>query len=706
MKPFLFLRAFCCLILTQAQTQTQAQSPDRTQIQVRQNSPARVILTGCPSGMYADLGKPLPYTTGYEVDRKEAGGQYIPVGRYIPCTNSSVLYQRMTAYAHILPGYALPTAALSDTLWKVYRSAAKEGLFSAPFPLLQLALGSCFLDTTARQGRTYQYRFRFTDSLPAVESPATICRPSQPQYASMQSQRVLPEKKTSLLEWRTAVVNAAPFFEAYRRQSGTAAGFLHIPVTRGLRTNAKTDSLIFMVIDSSVMPGITYDYFIVAKDYLGNSGNHSDTVRLQSGGRRNVPAVFNLRTRSDGNGIQLRWARLAPNTSLQNIVVLRSAAHDSGYAPLTLLPVTDTMYTDKTALGGQRYFYQLIVQGAFNYSLPTPRVSGMFTGPVNLLPPYGLAAFPLPKGVRLSWQYANRQDIAGFKVYRSASPQQKMQLISDRIPPAKDSLPVQFTDTTAGSDKTTFYYAVAAVSHTSTLGPLSNIVSSAPAAISKVPAPDGLRYLWLNDSVVSITWRDLQRETPGIASYRVYKKTAGPDSLAANHPSTNNLSGEHLSTDSRSANHPSTNNRPADSLLRVTTMNEFTDTLQEGEVRWYRITTMNTAGSSSVASPSVRIEAPVHRPLPPGRVHAYRQGKNIVLDWDGTLDAGIREYRIYKAEDAGKTILVDSLKANSQPCQYIDAATRPGTVCFYYVTSVTGKEQESRRSEEVRVRIN
>jgi fibronectin type 3 domain-containing protein len=491
----------------------------------------------------------------------------------------------------------------------------------------------------------------------------------------MQSQRVLPEKRTSLLEWRTAAVNAAPFFDVYRRQPGTAAGFLQIPVTRGLRSNAKMDSLLFMVIDSAVKPGITYDYFIVAKDYLGNSGNHSDTVRLQSGGRQNVPSVFNLRTRSDSNGIRLRWARLARNTSLQNILVLRSLAHDTGYAPLTLLPVTDTMYTDKTAVGGQRYFYQLIVQGAFNYSLPTPRVSGMYTGPVNLLPPYGLEALPLPKGVRLSWRYANQQDIAGFKVYRSTSPQRKMQLISDRIPAAKDSLPVQFTDTTAGSDKTTFYYAVAAVSRTSTLGPLSTIISSAPAAISKVPVPAGLRYLWLNDSVVSVTWRDLQRETPGIAAYQVYKTTEA-------------------------------GSLPAGNLLRVAAMNEFTDTLQEGEVRWYRIKTMNTAGISSEASPSVRIEAPVHKPLPPGRVHAYRQGKNIVLDWDGSLNAGIRKYRIYKAENTGKTILVDSLMATRQPYQYTDAATRPGRVYFYYVTSVTGRELESRRSEEVRVRTN
>lgn len=691
MKPFLFFLPLCCLV--QVQSPVQAQS--RISAQTGQNSPARIILTGCPAGMYADLGRTLPYTTGYEVDRKEEGGQYMPVGRYIPCANGSVLYQRMTWYAHILPGYALPTAALSDTLWKVYRSAAKEHLFSAPFPLLQLALGRCFLDTTARQGKIYQYRFRFTDSLPAVESPAAVCRPSQPQYASILSQRVLPEKRTSLLEWSTTAVNAAPFFDAYRRQSGTAAGFLQIPVTRGLRTNTKTDSLIFMVIDSSVKPGITYDYFIVAKDYLGNNGNHSDTVRLQSGGRQNVPAVFNLRTRSDSNGIRLRWARLTPNTSLQNILVLRSTQHDTGYAPLTLLPVTDTMYTDKTAMGGQRYFYQLIVQGAFNYSLPTPRVSGMYTGPVNLLPPYGLEASPLPKGVRLSWRYTGRQDIAGFKVYRSTSPQRKMQLISDRIPAAKDSLPVQFTDTTAGSDKTTFYYAVAAVSHTSTPGPLSNIVSSAPAAISKVPAPVGLRYLWLNDSVVSVTWRDLQRETSGIAAYQVYKTTMA-DSLPPHHLSTSNLPADNLSADNLSAGN----------LLRVTAMNEFTDTLQEGEVRWYRIKTINTAGISSVASPSLRIEAPVHQPLPPGRVHAYRQGKNIVLDWDGSLNTGIREYRIYKAENTGKTVLVDSLIAIRQPYQYIDGATRPGNVYFYYVTSVAGRELESRRSEEVRVRTN
>lgn len=641
--------------------------------QKQQHAP---VLTGCPAGFYIGLDRMLPVATGYDVFRRESSdGAWQLLGRYLPCNSSAMLQQRMTRYAGILPDYSLPKKKLADTLWSMYRGANNAKLLLVPLPPLQLALGNSFLDTTAQLGKTYQYRFVFTDSAGATETTAMPYTVRQPVYEAMRLQEAVPGSKRILLQWQTGLRNPPPFFEVYRRQAGGIAPFVKIPASRGLRKNDKGDSVILIAIDSSILQSITYDYFIVSKDYLGNTGNHSDTVRMQAGERSLVPAIRHLRTRPDTSGIRLSWSALKGQADLRNIIVLRSNSYDTGYLPVALLPTTDTIYVDKAIKGGRNYYYQLIVEGSFLYSLPTPRTSGMFTGPVNLLPPYALEARAVGHQIDVQWRFSGQEDISGFKVYRSSSPQLAMQLVGSIPSTGQDTALLRFTDTTVAGGSATYYYAVTAVSLTSSQSPFSQIVTVTRNANS-VASPGGLRYLWLNDSIASITWRDLQREVAGIAAYRVYRKTKETEAFSEKH-----FGGE-------------------------TTLNEYSDTLQPGETRWYAIRAYNGNGQLSALSPVISVTAPLHKPLPPAAVRASRHADALLLNWDGTINGNISEYHIYKAENTGKPVLLASINAPvAEVVGYADKAIKAGRVYFYYITAVTAKKIESDRSEEISVRI-
>lgn len=640
-------------------------------LQAQEQAP---VATGCPAGVYISLNRVLPYTAGYKVYRREDKGEWLPTGSYAPCINAAMLHRRMSAFAVVLPDYAPPGTALTDTLWGLYRSAQKEQIVSAVFPLLHLALGSGFLDTTAIKGVTYEYSFRFTDSIKSLETGAVLYQPATPQYAAMQLQQAVPDARTILAEWGTAQGNAAPFFDVYRRQAGGVADFKKLAATRSIRNGNRADSLVFMITDSSILPGITYDYFLVAKDYLGNNGNHSDTIRLQAGGRSNVPAVFNLNSRSDTNGIRLSW-RVPPGAaSLRNIIVLRSEDYDTGYHPLVLLPVTDSVYIDNAVKGGKNYFYQLITEGAFNYSIPTPRVSGMYTGRVVLLPPASMEARVVKGGIRINWRYDAKENIAGFKVYRSSSPRLEMQLVSDLVPAGKDTAVCSYTDS-AATGNGTWYYAVTAVSRTSSQSPFSRVVSAGASRPDAVPAPDGIRYLWLNDSTVSLTWRDLHRDVQGMAAYRIYRAGSEQKVLTEGH------------------------------IFRETTLNECTDTLTPGTTHWYAVQAVDIRGQGSTISQLVRIEAPVYKPLPPAAIRLYRQNKGILLTWNGMEDGSVLSYHIYKAEDNGKLILLTTIPAGGPALSYADAAVAKDRVYFYYITAVGRRGAESNRSEEISYRM-
>src|SRR5699024_10773268 len=92
---------------------------------------------------------------------------------------------------------------------------------------------------------------------------------------------------------------------------------------------------------------------------------------------------------------------------------------------------------------------------------------------------------------------------------------------------------------------------------TSNLSPSSTVVSGTAIKTSIIPAPTGLRSLWLNDTVVSVTWTNMELQEPEVGGYKIYKNNKEVETVTSQH------------------------------LFDRVAINEFTDTLQPGETNWY-----------------------------------------------------------------------------------------------------------------------
>ncbi len=631
-----------------------------------------VTFTDTPMGVYLEIN--MSVDEGYQIFRKTEGEDYQAIGTYTPVYTASDLYKKMKSFEKIFSNFGSTKEALAEELWEMYKSN-KEDLLQTPFPLLHLSIGNSFIDTSAVIGKTYQYKLVFIESEKEVETKSKMYELVQAEFEPMLFHKVMNVGKTVRLEWAVSSANNPPMVELYRRQAAGLGDFKKVNAERGIYMNEPGDSVIFIAIDTTGIIGISYDYYLVSIDYLGNQGNSSDTVRLEVGGRQNVPAVYNLSTRSDSIGIRLSWRKMNPNPSLRNILVLRSLEYDTGYVLLTTLPVSQTEFIDRDVEGGRLYYYQLIVEGASNFSIPTPRVSGKYTGKIDLPAPYDVTSRALKGGVALSWQYRDTARVRGFRVFRSTHPQEGFEFIGETIEVPKNSTLIHFVDSTVFDENTSYYYAVAAVSKTSHLSPSSTVVSGQSKSSSKLSAPTGLRKLWLNDTTVSITWVDMEQTSAEVIGYKVYKNT---EELPT-------ISEEYLS----------------DSVE----INEYVDVLYPGEVNWYWVKAMGANYETGSTSSPIRIEAIVDRPLPP-EVALYQQTKSVLLVWDSPLGNSIQKYNIYRVRDKGKPTLIGSVNYSDTQIKYSDTKVKKGELYFYYVTAVDKYNVESEASTELRTRIN
>ncbi|GGH11106.1 hypothetical protein GCM10011418_09760 [Sphingobacterium alkalisoli] len=635
----------------------------------------KAYFTGTVQGLYVEFNDVAVARMGLTVMRKsKADADYVPVGRTARPTSGADFYRRMSDVVDLFPGYSLPATELADSLWQVWSGQDAASLLGVRSPIIHLALGLSFLDTGAVSGETYAYQFTGKADGSRFGSEWVDYERTSPAFSPMRSTIVDPGESRPYLEWQSAQANGAMQFDIWRRVSGTATDFEKLFTPSGVVVNAKGDSLTYLVTDTTALSGVRYDYYIASRDIFGNPGNPSDTVTLQVGGRRNIETAFNVQTQAVDNGIRLYWEPLEQRYSLQNIVILRSAVYDGGYETIATVPVTDTAYVDLDVRGGKSYYYQLLIQGEANFSLASPRVSGIYQGVVKLLPPQNLEGKDTPEGCRLSWYYADTVNLRGFYVYRTTSPTSPLEQVSGLLPPTAGLN--TYVDTAQRAAGGHAYYMVAAVSTTQSLSPPSAVIEvlrSGTNETVRLTAPSQLRPLWLTDTTVSLTWLDLHRISEHVAVYRVYRKDTDDGAFG-------------------------------EKAWLETDMNEFVDTLTHGQQYWYAIRSVDASGTLSALSPVVVVASQYQKPLPPGSVRLMAGDGGVVVNWDTDGASGnIHSYRIYRALAAGGTEMIADVESVGEQQSYLDKTAKAGNRYYYYVSSVDKRGIESEVSEEVSI---
>lgn len=631
---------------------------------------AKVTMIGTPKGIYIDVNDLEMAKKGYVVLRKGSGEDEFALIRHIVALQSiASVQQRIKELLFIFPESGSLSDSLAQSLWQAWEDPLKQQQYlSLQIPQIRIGFGLGLIDTTAVLGKDYSYKIVAVDG--SEYNANMTYRLPKVDFSAIKSIEVDPGEAFPILRFRSAIGQAAPLFDVFRRVRGSGSEFRPVYSTRGISGNSQNDSIIYYLQDTTALQSVRYEYCLIGKDLFGNLGTSSDTVSLQVGGFRNINRGFNVRTAAIDGGIKIYWEPLEQRYALQNILLYRSDNYDTNYQLLATVPVTDTSYIDQSVRAGKSYYYQLVMQGESGVSFPTARVSGIATGIVNILPPTRVHAYMKENLPALDWQHMDSINVAGFYIYRSFDANGKLSQISNFIPYHAEQQSYHYQDSSVTIGDVISYYAIAAVSHTQSLSPLSEVVklSIPKGAKMEIAAPRQLRYLWLDRERISITWYDMEKILNGVNYYQVYRKSKDEISF------------------------------PTSVFAKVET-NEFVDTLSQAGSYDYAIQVVIDSARTSALSSAIQVEKVVDKPLAPLKIRLYMaDDSKLLIQWDRSATA-MKAYNIYRSAGKADPELVKTIPGSQ--FEYLDAEIKKDNMYYYFVTSVDSNSIESERSQLV-----
>ena len=102
-------------------------------------------------------------------------------------------------------------------------------------------------------------------------------------------------------------------------------------------------------------------------------------------------------------------------------------------------------------------------------------------------------------------------------------------------------------------------------------------------------------------------------------------------------------------------------------------------------------------------SQHVGIIVPNQPPLPPAQIITMAGENKILLRWDNPHDPSVQAIRIYRATSEAPAALLKELTTDQYTFE--DLTAKQGEQYYYYVVTVNGRGEESRREEPVGGRI-
>lgn len=656
-----------------------------------------------PAGVYLRVGT-LPLKGENGLVERNSGQGFEVIGYLTAPANKAVLYQRMQDYSLRFPNYYTVTENLAATLTQLVQNGKKDSILKTDIPVTLLGLGAAFLDTAQNlpEGTIY----RVTIGTQKWESEPLAKKPMDARIKQVKFYKLDAFAQAIRAEWRLKNNQQPPLLEVFRKKAGIDSNFTKIRTDLGFEGTPKGDSLSVHLSDTTVLPGITYMYFLSGKDYLGRTITRSDTLRSIAGNRTTVNGInkFVTKTAADSSGIQLTWNKQTSYT-IRSIRVLRSAYYDGTYVQVAVLSPADTTWVDRSVAIGANYYYQLFAQGEGDFAFPSPRIFGSLMNDKRILAPTALRVAKIDSGAVLNWKYNTYMNLLGFRMYRAKGNTGQFKAISDVITAPRDTLVFSFKDQDPSLNVGELYtYAVAAISRSYQESPLSDIASYNFTGKSKLTAPTHLRNILLNDSTTSITWQDMAETDKMIAGYLVYRKAIGAGNLTG-HAANSTVETENLTigSDNSAISNNSLKGFKKLTSSPITKGNEFVDSPGIGTAWQYVVRSVNETDSSVYSLPTV-VRFYAGKPLSPARVQLFAQKNSVIINWDATMIPGVTKYHIYRATSSTTPTQIGTVAVN-QPTTFEDKGLPKENLFYYYVTTETTEKIESDKSREVSVRL-
>lgn len=439
----------------------------------------------------------------------------------------------------------------------------------------------------------------------------------------------------------------------------------------------KADSIIYKW-DENVKKGFQYKYFIQPTTIAFLPGANSDTVAVISANFSGLQQITNLKAVDTTQGIFLSWTELPNSAIYSGLVIERSNETVGPYVVIDTIPANAIKYLDTRIQANVSYYYRIHAVTIRDVVLPASDYTTAVHNLNNTPPesPKNLKLSKTTQGVMLKWNKNIEQDLAGYYVFRSSS-EEEPELISLLI---KDTT---FVDTSKLYGRNTYYYEVKAMNVNNISGANSNKVSFLPENNEIPRTPNGLKG-YANAQNITISWDDVALIDKFINGYNVYRK-AGSFSFAKENNNKDDLQRNGFS-------------KVNTTLLATPT---FTEVVTPNVTYSYCVTSVDVFGYESYSTDVIILSSTADYIASPSNVTARKISKGIAVDWNRSLQNGIKQYVIYRRtaaeQNAQKIGIADAAKES-----FLDTSVKPGITYFYSVV-IEGENAVSQKSLEAGV---
>ena len=400
--------------------------------------------------------------------------------------------------------------------------------------------------------------------------------------------------------------------------------------------------------DSTVDPGTTYSYTILAKDAAGNQSSKSSPAVATTPAI--APGAPTGLTASGSDGlVSLSWT---PPTSTGGAAITsyRIYRGTTGGGSKTLqTSVATTSFDDSSVTNGTTYYYTVTAVNTAGEGSASGEASATPAAVVTVPgAPRNLVAAPGNGQVGLSWTAPTSNGgsaITGYSVYRATTSGAETQLIAlGNVTSYVDS------STTNG---TAYFYQVTATNGTGE-GAASAESSATPA--SAPGAPTGLGAI-ASPSQVSLSWTAPSSDGgSAITGYQIWRSTtSGSESL----------------------------------LTTIGVATSYTDTGRtNGTTYYYQVAAVNAVAAGGLSNEASA--TPITVPGTPIGLGATLGNGQVDLAWTAPSSNGgsaITGYDVYRSTSSGTEVLVQSLISTTS---FTDTGLTNGTTYFYMVSAVNG----------------
>jgi len=543
---------------------------------------------------------------------------------------------------------------------------------------LRQATGTAWYDGTADSAVFYQYKVQMTGkkTTPGAEALSRIVAwPGAKFNTVLKPLSIKPSMGGVRCEFEIAdkgIMTHCKIFRSYYLRGG------YEEIDAQPMYNTQKDKLILTFTDNTAVAKVPYTYIVLPLDAAGNPGDFSPELRAFDVAEKTIaPSVTNFKTQSveTEKSVKLSWT-LKNKKDIIAVSIYKSATYDGKYVKIASVRPMDTTYLDRFVRPIETYYYSIVLNGTYENSPNSPRVSGILRASnKNLFPPQNVRAIKKGNVVNLFWD-KSQSDSRAYYIYRATGLKEEFRQIGPLI--ITDKTKLFFKDTLPLTNTPIYYqYAVASENTSYAISPKSSTVIVYADANISMPIPYDVSVKKVDDNSVRVIWPDMERSS-GISGYMVYRRAKSTSDTTKTEALKPIL------------------NKPLP--LKV---NQFVDnTLAEGMTYYYSVRTIGV-DTTLRSSPSLEAGYTTYLDLPSevSNVRAFVSGKTVQLKWDNPMGQNIQSVKILRAMQGSPVQELVTLGAGKD--SYTDKDVTAGKVYYYSLVIQNSKGENSKNTPPV-----